>query len=376
MIRYSYTKLVTSAFILGMLLSFSSCGFSEPGEPTQSYLTIQLNVPDSEQVDQQQTGTRHNVTKDPGHPNEKVIGCVAFFVFNAQTNVREQYQFINTDAGGNNPDPMWDPVTKSLRIPVTAGKKHIYCIANLANFTHLELGVGKSDLNDITNRQELKDLVVNHLNRIVVHDYIVMTGELENVTIAPEEQRKEIDMTRHVSRIDIYPMITPELKAMGVDFRIFGVKFKGLAGRSYLFPKGTSPTNTQWEDEANYNGTNSVVTATNRSEVQYYEAGKLYYTPEYYGTQATGTRMYIAAIYNNVMTYYSIKLSDPDVFTSNPGYDQGGATNRKYAVERNHIYRYYITFKGKGVDIDPSTTRAASGEEDNISYELEIKELK
>lgn len=365
MIKYCYTKLNALSLIVGMLLSFSSCGFSEEGVKTESYVTLQVKFPESESEDFNEK-TRAGTPVD-GEADESKITSLKFFVFKSANDL-EAYQSITIDGTGHSSDPMWDRSTKALRITVKPGTKQIYCVAN---WTDGAQGMGALIGNTvsggtISSTTQLLSTLRGH-NGITPGIPLVMTGKKENHTINAADQKVTIDMVRQTSKVEVSAKLDPTLASMNAQVRITGIKFRNMPQQSYLFARspGASPAPaTVWHQTA-FSGPTSVAESPmlTTTVAKYNER---YFIPEHYANavQASVTQMIIRAEYYGQPTYYRINMCAD---TQNP-------VHTSHTIERNHLYRYTVTIRGIGSSDENAATRAADNPGvANISYELEIK---
>ena len=137
-----------------------------------------------------------------------------------------------------------------------------------------------------------------------------------------------------------------EIKTMGANVYLTGVKFVHIATKSFLFSQGTTtnPSTVGFFNSGTiYYGPSSPI----KIDVTTVGASQLFirhfYLPEYYGAEANQdhTIMVLRGTYNGIQTFYAIAVNG-----------HAGAGTYRYSVERNHSYKYNVTIEGRGFDTE------------------------
>lgn len=337
-IRYGLSWMLLLGSCLG--ISCHNTAENDPGD-----ILLRIVIPENQKTIHQLQGK----ATEPGTADESRISTLTFFVFNATA--CELYKNITINNDNTSSDPMWDPTLSTLRLTVTPGAKRIYAIANWTA-TSPEM----PDLTPIADSATLLSTIRVH-NGVTPTNPPVMTGRLQT-TLTGSEQHLRLDLTRQVTRVDLYPLLSTSVSILG-NVTIEGVRFMQLAQRAYLFPRspGVSPATGVW-DQPGFTGASMPVTTT---AAKY---GGPFYIPEFYGNSTLFSYMVIRAKYNGTDTYYSIPVNG-----------HTGALPAQYAVQRNYIYAYYVTIQGLGSDapVVPVSGNFNLPAIANIEYKLEIK---
>lgn len=338
-----------SAFAL-IIAGFSSCIVTEGDEvPAEQEFVITMNVPDAPEIVYE---TRHGSSEN-GIPAESAFDKLDFFVF-SNAGVFELHKDVTINPSDNtSADPMWEPTTRAMRLTFTTGQKQIYVIANWSGSA-----TEMPSISGIQSIGALQSQLRTHTN-VTPTNGPVMTGHIAHTFAGGD--RVEINLTRQVARVTLYPMISESVELLGGKVTIEGVKFVNMAQQSYLLPRtNTGPSTSVWSQTA-YTGTSvGPITATTTAAATIYNVPM--YIPEYFGDAATHTAMVIYAKYNGVNSYYTIPINA-----------QSGAEPALYAVERNHSYKYYVTIQGIGAASQPAPSRLPDAGDPgvaNITYEL------
>lgn len=344
--RYMIKSLNLSVICILLMAAAVSC-IGEKAVPESGYIDVTVVIPDSpkEVIEE----SRHGAL-EPGSTDESKITTLTFFVFSGGT--LEKYVTVDTSS-----DPMWDQSKLTFRMLLTLGTKTIYAIANWSLTPTAEMPA----LGSITTTTALE-------NAVRIHDGVtpsgvapVMSGKL-GITLSGGDQDVKISLTRQIARVDVYPMIS-DIMAMDATISVEGVRFTNLAKSAYIFARATaaSPTGAgTWDQTVYSGGISGNITATTNTSAKFYST---FYIPEYIGSASSATTMFIKAKYNGKDTYYSIPVNG-----------QSGALPSQYAVERNHIYEYYVTIQGIGSETASFSPfdRSAPGVA-NVKYITEIR---
>lgn len=356
-----YMNLIrANAIWLFALLGFIvvSCADKEPQQET-GLVTLFLKVETN--GDNGIPEVRDGSTTNIGIPGESAIDRLKVFVFNTATNMLEQYASIQI-VGGSSSDPMWDSTQSALRMVITPGAKRIYCIANWID--------GSSGMPALTNLsvQDSTTLVGTiRAHSAMLANPPVMSGRLAT-TLAGSEMSLTIPMERQVARVEIYPVISRELKFMGANILLNRASFQSMADRTFLFrqfPRTGPSSLTPW-NQSGFSGPSTPLAldtlpaiVANRPMLDIY-----YYTPENLSSvQTDATWVTLEATYNTELVYYGLFINPTDY-----------GNHRLYTLERNHTYKMYITIQGKGSTTAPTAaTRSADGNLHNLTYETVIQ---
>lgn len=325
---YITKSLKLSVICILLMTAATSCKREKPTQEP-GFVNVTIAIPSSPKVIDQ---TKHGNLEE-GLVDESKIKTITFIVFKSATE-RESYKTVSINNNISS-DPMWDVSNLTMRLLLTPGQKTIYAIANWELTPTAEM----PNLETNTTIAQLTGVVRTHNGIIPSGVAPVMTGSL-SPNIVGGDQDLKIDLTRQIARVDVYPMISANMKALEAVISLEGVKFNNMAQRAYLFPQASyvSPSNLTWNQTDYVAGTTGVkITATTQAEALAAKSYSTSYIPEYFGasTSTAATTLLIKAKYNGTDSYYSIPINPP-----------GGV--KTYAVERNHIYEYYVTIQGIG----------------------------
>jgi hypothetical protein len=267
----------------------------------------------------------------PGTPEETRIATLRLFIFKSDNNTLEKYHHLAIDTAGASTDPAWNAAEKALHLIVTPGPKRLYCIANWSTTPTVEM----PDISDrtITDTATLLAVTRAHTGNPLINPP-VMSGRLTRV-LAANDRQITIPMTRQVAKIQIIPMITPTLAALGADIKIEGIRFSRLPPSSFVFERDLAQSIVagNWE-QTTYTGTTSTaITATTPAAATPYPHA--YHLPEHVAASpAAITLMIIKALYNGQTTYYTVPTGAP--------------ADTLHATRRDRLYTYYLTIQGTG----------------------------
>lgn len=313
-----------------------------------------------------ETGSAHGVAAErsgpavPGGDGESEIDKLKIFAFDSTTGALEQYASV-TITGGTSPDPMWDAARGMLRMVLTPGAKRIYCIANWAD----NPAMGMPTLNDATIRDTTALTAALRTHGTLPGNPPVMSARLVT-TLSGAEELQTVKPERQTARVEIFPMLSAEMKAMGATVRLKGVKFQSVANSTYLFrkyPLAGPASIAPWNQAAPAGAAAPhIVNETSKALAARYD--KPYYIPEHITTEKEkATRIILETEYNGeAPIYYTLPV--------NP---TGDAHHSIYTIERNHNYRVYVTIRGKGATTLPTAARSADEGLHNLTCELEIQ---
>ena len=320
-----------SAFAFLLLLLLCACTREERGRPpVDGMITLKLKV--SLPRDERPVPVQLSRATSPGSAEESRVSTLRLFVFKSNENKLEKYQSVSILPDGTSNDPSWNPAEKAMHVVVSPGPKRVYCIANWADTPTAEMP-------EISDQTVTDTLSLINKTRLHGTDALVnppvMSGRLA-LTLVGNEQNLSVPLVRQVARVEIFPMLSAELKALGVDVKIEGVKFARVPATSFVFEQ-KSPTNIAGSlEQSAFAGTTFSVTAAKPEDAVKYPVD--YYAPEHFAaSEAATTAMIIKTSYNGRTIYYAVPLGEPS---------SGAAPS--YAVRRNHCYNYYLTIRGIG----------------------------
>ena len=323
-----------------------------------SLVTLKFVLPDDDTHDIRPDGTRAGAKVD-GSAAESKINTLKFLVYNQDGTKVEVYKSIRINADWTSDDSMWDGTNKSLRIPVTQGRKQIYCIANWADPATTDMpAIDGSTAGNVT---ALLAMERKH-DGVELTTPPVMTSALSSVSVSASTQNLSVELRRQVARVELCPNISQELAVLGAKVKITGVKFRNLPTKAYLFPKSSlaSPSSTGQWDQSNF----IEFTPNDILQQTAVDLDTKCYIPEYKPAGlATATVMVIRAEFNGQTLYYTVVI-DPST-SAKPAH-------KAFEIERNHTYRFCLTILGEGSVSE--TTRGISDRTDaNLICKLEIK---
>jgi hypothetical protein len=307
--------------------------------PVDGMVTLKVTVP----APRDESSVRVPISRatSPGTVDESKVTHLRFFIFKSNENKLEKYQAITINNDGTSSDPAWSATDKTLRVTVSPGSKRIYCIANWAGVPTAEMP--KLSDSTVTDTASLLAQTRRHTG-VTPTNPPVMSGKLTR-DIVGNEQGLKLALSRQVARIEIFPMISTMMKALGVKIKIEGVKFVRLAGESFVFEQDPirSPVAKGWDQDQFTGVLSDSLTASKIDEAVKYPIS--YYVPENISTaDSVATAMVIKALYNGKSTYYTVILGETVA---------GSSTSR--TLKRNHCYNYYLTIQGIGSQVAVTT---------------------
>lgn len=237
-----------------------------------------------------------------------------------------------------------DSFNNPFVLEVSTGKKDIYVVAN--ETTELS-----SDLSAITNRTDLKNLVIPNEITAPLTLPLTMAGEVLDVQVVnpkPGTNSVSVQLTRIAAKISL------KFKKENADdnVKITKVSLLSNTGKTTLYPTTATFTQTFWDWVHPLSSPLDV--AVSETVIGGYESIYVYENLTADATDKThATQLEVIALFNNIPTTYRVYVNETitspgDGTPGNPNESTVDVANHLYKIKRNHHYVITGTIKNLG----------------------------